>query len=285
MQTSSRRALPLIFALIAGARAAASAQQAPSSPNRPVAPATLRGRVVTPANAPISGADIWIISSDTHATSDSVGAFLFTGLPPGKALVQVRRVGYTLERDTVQLSNEHENVRTYALITESAVLDTVRTVANQQSYLSSRMRAFEERRTSGQGGYFISDSVLRKNENSTLGNLLVGRLPGVHLLKGMTLVSSAKQCRGLVILATPKSSCREKAVADCYVAIYLDGNLYYNAKMAEYTYPVPPPDLRREFDVSNLGGAEFYPGGAASPAGMQANDDGCGALWLWTRER
>jgi hypothetical protein len=247
--------------------------------------AVFRGRVVQAVSgAPIAGADVWIISLEARGATDSAGAFLFRGLRAGLQLVEIRRVGYVVLHDTLRLASDHENVRTYALSAQSTTLDTVKTVAAARKYLSPRLQAFEERRLSGQGGHFLSDSVFRRNENTTLGNLVESRVPGLTLLRGTTLVSTRKQCRGLVILGPRKpSSCRSGGAQDCYVAIYVDGTLYYRAEMADQG--IPPPDFSRAFDVSNFAGAEFYADGAAAPASMHSDDDGCGSLWLWTRER
>ena len=59
--------------------------------------------------------------------------------------------------------------------------------------------------------------------------------------------------------------------------------MYYTAKMADQG--IAPPDISHAFNIPNLAGAEFYADGAASPTGMHSSDDGCGSLWLWTRER
>jgi hypothetical protein len=263
------------------------AAQGAASPATPGSPAVFRGRVLRADGGPIFDADVWLIVIDKHVATDSAGAFRIDGLPAGKQLVQVRHVGFAVERDTIELSADHDNIRTYALAPQSTTLDTVKTVAGQASYLSPRLRAFEERRLSKQGGYFISDSVFRRNESSTLGNLLESRVPGLNVVNGKTLVSGRKHCRGLLFIDDPsakvKSRCKETGISDCYVTIYLDGTLYYTAKMADQG--VAPPDVSRAFNVTNFAGAEFYADGAASPAGMHSNDDGCGSLWLWTRER
>jgi hypothetical protein len=257
------------------------------SPATPGSPAVFRGRVLRADGGPIFDADVWLIVIDKHVATDSAGAFRIDGLPAGKQLVQVRHVGFAVERDTIELSADHDNIRTYALAPQSTTLDTVKTVAGQASYLSPRLRAFEERWLSKQGGYFVSDSVFRRNESSTLGNLLESRVPGLNVVNGKTLVSGRKHCRGLLFIDDPsakvKSRCKETGISDCYVTIYLDGTLYYTAKMADQG--VAPPDVSRAFNVTNFAGAEFYADGAASPAGMHSNDDGCGSLWLWTRER
>jgi carboxypeptidase family protein len=262
----------------------ARAQQRDSLPANPPVSAVFRGRVVRRGAAtPVAGADVWVISADRHESTDSSGVFRFDGLAPGLQLVEVRHVGLDVEHDTIGLSSDHENVRTYALGETSTTLDTVHTIAGANKYLSPRLRAFEERRLSGQGGHFISDSVMRQNENSNLADI-GSRLPGLMVRsvflkdKGFVsaLISTRKPCAGLVLLHSPTCSIQP----NCFVAIYLDGVLQYST-----TLGTDPPDLSREFPISELAGAEYYAGGAASPAGMHSNDDGCGSLWLWTRER
>jgi hypothetical protein len=90
------------------------------------------------------------------------------------------------------------------------------------------------------------------------------------------LVSGRKACRGLAFRSCPTKP-------DCFVAIYVDGTLYYNARMADAR--IPFPDMERDFNPANFAGAEYYTGGASAPVGMHVDDDGCGSLWLWTRER
>src|SRR6185312_4205054 len=132
------------------------------------------------------------------------------------------------------------------------------------------------------GAHFISDSTLRRNENTTLANLVDSRVPGAMLKpmvvpgKGyiMALVSTRKSCAGLALL---HPRCTDPS---CYVAIYLDGVLRFSSKLG-----LDPPDLSRDYNIGDLAGVEFYAGGAASPVGMHSDDDGCGSLWLWTRER
>ena len=136
--------------------------------------AVLRGRVIKiDGGAPIVGAAGWVISTDRHASTDSTGAFHVEGLRAGLMLLEVRRLGYDVRRDTVMLSPSHDNVRTYALSTASATLDTVRTLA--QGGLSPRTRAFDERMQTG-FGHFITDSVFRRNENSSVAERTARRV-------------------------------------------------------------------------------------------------------------
>jgi hypothetical protein len=166
-------------------------------------------------------------------------------------------------------------------VAQAATLDTVHTIAQQQRYLSPALRAFEDRRLSGNGGHFISDRVLRRNENSTLANVIRGRIPGVTF-SGPFLVSSRKQCNGPAFAG----ACR---APNCYVAIFVDGVLEFRSQMAaeirdQTQLRATIPDLAH-LNVSDYAGVEFYADAASAPIGMHSDDDGCGSLYLWTREK
>ncbi len=46
-----------------------------------------------------------------------------------------------------------------------------------------------------------------------------------------------------------------------------------------------PPDLAK-MGVTDLAGIEYYADAASMPIDMHsATDEGCGSLWLWTREK
>ncbi len=247
--------------------------------------AIFRGRVIRiDGGAPIAGADLWVISSDRHASTDSTGAFRLDDLHAGLVLLEVRRLGFDVRRDTVLLSPSHDNVRTYALAASAATLDTVRTLA--EGGISPRMRAFDERMRMG-FGHFITDSVFRRNENTSVAGIIESRIPGVTALGGKTLVSSRKGCMGLAF--EHPHNCQASGAA-CYVTIYLNGALYYTPPPTDTVAPPTPlgagaPDMTRAFRASDFQAAEYYADGATAPAGMHSNDQGCGTLWLWTRER
>jgi hypothetical protein len=245
--------------------------------------ATLHGVVVRATDsAPIPGVEVWLVSSEQRTQTDSVGGFRFTGLTPGAQLLQIRHLGYDVRRDTVTVVVGDENVHRFVLSAQPERLDTVRTIAGQQKYLSPMLRGFEERRLSGSGGHFITDSTFRANEHSTLANLLQSRMPGMmfqYFNERRLAVSTRKACRGAVFL----HGCSSKP--DCFVAIYVDGQLFFNAKLAGKMPPSAWPDMDQTFSVTTLTGAEYYASSATAPSGMQDDDDGCGSLWLWTRER
>jgi len=250
---------------------------------QPEPTASLRGRVVSATDGtPISGADVWVISSQQRVETDSAGAFRLVGLIPGPQLLQIRHVGFQLRRDTVTIRPGVDSAYSFALTPGVAQLDTMRTIAGEQKYLSPMLRGFEERRLSGAGGHFISDSVLRRNENSQLTNVITSRIPGLMLGESRMIVSSRKQCKGPVLLHSANDKCSHGGAPDCFVSVFIDGVLRYSARMAEQG--ARPIDLNHE-SVSNFAGVEYYADNGTAPAGMHSDDEGCGSVWLWTREK
>jgi hypothetical protein len=276
---------PSLLAYVASmATAATLGAQNPPQPPSPHGQsnggATLRGAVTTvPGGAPVGGVDVWVVGADRHAQTDSAGTFSIADLPAGAQIVQLKRIGYDVQRATVTLVAGAETVQRYTMATRVAMLDTMTTLAGKQKYISPMSRGFEDRRSAHAGGYFISDSIMRQSEHSTLLNVVLAHFPSITRNQQRALVSTRKSCRGPAFL--PSKDCQNH-IPDCYVSIYIDGTLLFQAQMREQG--VPLPDLSR-YSTVDYAGAEFYPGGASAPVGMSPNDDGCGTLWLWTREK
>jgi Carboxypeptidase regulatory-like domain len=276
--------LGAILTLFAGRAKAQRADTLAHDSASGVTTARLRG-VVTNQNGktPVPGADVWMVSLDRRARTDSTGEFRVDGLPPGPLLIEIRHIGFDARRETITLDRGKETTQRFSLTPNAQPLDTVRSLAQEPQYISPSLRGFEQRRHSRQGGQFISDSVLRANENTTLANIL-GRIPGATITSGprgsRVLVSTRKGCigRAFTVCTHP----------NCYVEIYIDGVMIYNPTMTEKDPSNPalqPPDLAR-MGLTDFAGIEFYADAASMPIDMHSStDEGCGSLWLWTREK
>ena len=273
--TAGRTTFHLVdWALRAGVLAAAQRGDASS----------LAGSVVNESSgAPIGSADVWLVLDDVRVNTDSSGRFAIHGLSPGRHLVQVRRIGYAVRRDTITLFAGAEADRQFRLTSQAVMLDTVRTIAEGGRYISPALRGFEERRATGQG-HFIAEDELRKNDNRTVPNVL-RRIPGIMIGSGRTgeYAGSTRGGGGSpagVMGPLPRADSGDRtSPRGCWVAVYLDGIPIYTGP------PQPAPDLAR-MQVRDFAAVEFYAGGATMPvqfSQMKASD--CGVLLLWTRER
>jgi hypothetical protein len=166
--------------------------------------------------------------------------------------------------------------REYIVVPQpSATLDTIRAVA-RASGISPALRGFEARRLRGESGQFIDDTELRKHDQETLSNIILGKTSGIRLIPGPT---------GATMLASSRMTCLAGSMTmsgctPCFVTTYMDGMLLYdgNGLTGE------PPDAAR-IAVSDLAGVEFYPVSATAPTEYSRTGGGCGLLLIWTREQ
>jgi hypothetical protein len=155
--------------------------------------------------------------------------------------------------------------------------------AARGGYLSPNQCGFDERRNSHNGGYFVTDSVLRLNDSNC--DVLVSHTPGMRMLHGVSDAEYAFSTRDskqgqLAFLknAAPRSTDGTRIPPQCYVTIYVGGVMVYDmAQMPDG----PVPNLR-DYSVNQFAAIEFYPRQAAMPEQF-SSPSGCGALLFWAR--
>jgi hypothetical protein len=250
----------------------------------------------------ISGVQVTLPDRNRRDTTDERGEFKFTGLAPGRAIVNVRRVGFQAMADTVMLVNGADVEREYVMDVQAFALDSMRVLANTQPKNSIKMAEFEEHRKSGVG-HFIMETELRKNDSRKLEDVITSVTPGLRVYRpdpaarptGEYLASLRASCNG------PAFSCGGSGTA-CPVTLYVDGLLYYNPASTRAATATPAsasarsgfssgivgaqdfPDMSR-FSVRDYSAVEFYAGGASAPEKYNATTNACGVLLLWTRDR
>jgi hypothetical protein len=213
----------------------------------------------------------------TKSTStDSAGRFRLSGVSCGRHEVQVRKIGFTVLRDTVDLVGGQDATRIYTLLAITQ-LDTVRTNADEIQYQTPRLRDFEARRKTRVSGSFIGEATLRQVENHTMATIL-RRVPGLGLVSynGQTYVRSL----GAGMKDQPLSIV-PGAPRGCWSPVYLDGLLIFDGKVDAYT---KPPDMGQFFPL-NLSGVEYYARAGTAPLQFRNTISNCGILLLWTRGR
>jgi hypothetical protein len=225
------------------------------------------------------GVEIRIPQLNGGATTNYMGEFRITRIPPGTYLVSIRSVGFEPLSDSITFVANQAVTREFVLKPIATQLDPVQTQAvAPRKYVSPALNGFEERRLSGKGGYFIADSLMRAAENNRLSDVL-GRIPGIQKIpdRGFTYIASSRSgTDGGLVFQGAKGK-----VTFCAVTIYINGVLRWEGPASATN---PPLDINT-INVSELAGAEFYAGGAAMPVQFNKTGTSCGVLLLWTRER
>lgn len=243
---------------------------------------TLVGTVIADSlGTPVAGAQLTIPSLGLRAIANYLGEFRFSRLPAGMLTIDVHRLGFAAFSDTVTVAANAPTNRDFQMKTQFARLDSVRVTAPERKYISPGLAEFEERRKEGHG-YFVSEEVLRKNNERSMLDVVMGNVPGLTRLRtsprkpNESYVGTMRKCAaGPAIL-----NCKGQS-SSCPVTLYIDGHMVYSGA-ADHDQDVP--DLGA-FAVRDYAGVEYYPGGATTPVKYNATDSGCGLLILWTRER
>jgi hypothetical protein len=231
----------------------------------------------------LAGADVKLSGLVPHVLTDARGVFRVNGLPAGRYAITIRHLGFRTWHDTIDIDAGKRIERDFVMIAQPPELDSVRVVAQGKKWLSPNLQAFEERRLSGQGGHFITDSLLRRNDDRRMGGFIAAYMPGIALVNksGNEYLASTRKCGSGGQLLTCGSG------FTCWVTVYLDGVRIYDATMETYGRGAGAsirPDFGR-MTARDYAAVEFYAGGATIPAQYNATGSDCGVLLLWTRER
>lgn len=233
----------------------------------------------------IGGVEVRLPQLNRTVTTNYLGEFAVAGIPPGRYAVMLRAVGFIPVTDTVEIKPSGVTEREFILAQVVAVLDTMRSTEAGLRRLPPGLAGMEERRRSGQGGYFVTEDILRNNDSRQMAGLISGRIPGVtqvfigsavYLASGRTIGDG-----GPVFRKKPAGSPNQ-----CFVSVYVDGIRTWSGPWdgpADREH-APPPDFGH-MGVNEYAGIEYYPGGASIPLQFNTTGSGCGTLLLWTRDR
>jgi hypothetical protein len=229
-------------------RAVADSDAAPDSAPEPLAgTASVTGVVRGVGGLPVPDAQVRVLGTRGTAVSDPRGRFALGDLPSGTQVLEVRRIGYLLAQQPVELRSGRsvaQDVRLRRIVT----LDSVLVLARR-----SRYREFEERRKRGGFGTFLTEEDIERRhpfESSDLFRMI----PGFRV-SGYGLDAQVQSSRGVgSILMGP-----------CKVNIVLDG-------MANQDINLIHP--------SSIGAMEVYRVGQPAPVQY---DSRCGLIVIWTK--
>lgn len=239
--------------------------------SRAVATSSLAGTVLADSSErPIANAEVIVAALELRTRSDSTGAFVLSGIAPGRHMVVFRAVGYeALSTEMTFAAGERVDadivLRPAAAGSASAQsLARVDVVAASASGNNPRIAEFDERRKMG-FGRFLTQEVFEKSEGRKLSEVLIGKLPGVRTL-------SRQGAR--ILVATRGSISMDPR--PCPVQIIIDDQVR-NPGLGQEMFDID------QVDPSTIAAAEFY---TVSQRPVQFNRAGnapCGTLVIWSR--
>jgi hypothetical protein len=208
------------------------------------------GSVTDTSLAPLSDATAWIVGSRIEVATGENGRFRIVGLPAGKYLLTVRRIGYAALSTAVQVS-EGDTIRLWLSLTRAATaLDTVRVSAKNES---GRLAEFEMRRKYGEGQFMTQAEIEKLN-----------------------LVSASDLLRHFMAVDIRDSALNRRLmpIRSCPFQFFIDG------------VKIPTPHLETDLpSPKELAGIEVYANSASVPLQYKTINGGgfCGVILLWTR--
>jgi Carboxypeptidase regulatory-like domain/TonB-dependent Receptor Plug Domain/Gram-negative bacterial TonB protein C-terminal len=205
------------------------------------------GGVVSSAHVSISGIGI-------PTRSDSAGAFRLWGIPPGSAVLDVRRLGYRPTSIPVTITAGSELSVDIDLVPVPEQLEPVQVRRRAEVY-DSRLAGFNERKLK-HVGYFVTRERLDRMSSARFVDAL-REMPGV----------SMRTLRGGVVTVSIRG-------ARCAPIFYMDG----------FPATSGPMDLDM-IDLSGVEGIEVYGGMSSIPAEFMSvvGGESCGVIAVWSR--
>jgi TonB family protein len=242
---------------VLGVLAASAAQAQPPGSAAPESKGIggIVGVVTDSSGAGIAGAQLTIVGVVGRGGSDASGSFRLIGVPVGRQMLIVRRIGFRPDTSIVTVVRSANITAEVRLAPAPEVMATV-VVDGVRPVVPTRLRGFYER--SGRriaGHYFTAADIERRNPH--LVTDLLRTLPGVRIAQqgGQSVVTfRGQRCPPLVWLDGMPAA-----------AGYLD------------------PDV---VHPTSLAGIEVYPGLASVPANfVLPNGQGLcgGVIALWSR--
>lgn len=209
--------------------------------------ATLSGVVRGSHGEPLANAQVRVLDALPRVLTDSLGRFTLDGLPAGTQQAQVRRIGYLLAQEAVELRSGRTVHAEFAL-TRIVSLDSVLVTARRVRY-----REFDERARHAAFGRFLTEEQIMERRPFSTSDLL-RTIPGFRIMRdgAETHVVSS---RGIYSLFG--GACETNVVID---------------RIPHQDIDLLPP--------SAIAGMEIYPGGSGAPPQYQSS---CGVIIIWTK--
>jgi hypothetical protein len=257
--------------------------------------ATLTGRIVDTAGAPIIGASLRVPQLERSVAVDSTGRFRLEGLTTGRVTVVGEAPGFAGKRAEVTIPATGSVEQNFSLVPNAHVLANVEVRARSRQQLPLKLHEFEQRRNRGTGGRFLGPDDVAKYNGRPLVDALKSVMVGVRFQRNAQGEMNIISQRSL----NPASIRQSANIKPCGIQIWEDGAMLSDPNQSLEMMLPPSGNGGRsistvrvgadhDYDVSNLlsnnyMAVEYYPDLASTPPGFRTGTPSCGILVLWTR--
>lgn len=216
--------------------------------------AALGGVVVSAMSGePVEGAAVVLAELERTAITNAAGRFHIDGVPAGRHVIQVRRLGFADRDGTLTIAPaDTTEVR---LILEETALRIEELTVTAEAGLRGRLADFERRRRTGRGHYITPEDIAGREPRFTSD--LLRTVPGLRVSRSVL---------GRATLWMSRHGDR------CAPIVFLDG------KRA-------PGIHVDDLNAADVLAIEIYRGPAEMPPELERRRRNCGAIVVWTRVR
>lgn len=239
----------------------------------------LTGRIVADGtDKPIAGVEISIPATVRSVISDSLGGFAITGVPAGRYLVVLRKLGHQPFSTMITLANGDGPEYVWAMKPAAPTLAKVEVTA---SLRERRLGAFDEHRRARLGGSFLTAEDLEQERGRALADVLQA-LAGADIVRGTAGAAWFATRRGYdSFMNMPKITLADRArgasAGVCYAAVVVNNVFVYRGNADEQLFDIS------SLDPTEILALEVYKGGSTMPLEYNATRSTCGLLVIWTK--
>ncbi len=219
---------------------------------------------------PLYGVELSLLDPTRLVRTDTGGRAIMQRVASGMHSVRLRRVGYVSIETELSVYGDTAEFD-FVLRRTAAELERV-TIEDRATPAS--LTEFEVRRRMGVG-HFLTDSILRREGQRPLANILASRFPGLTLVPmppptarvGLDLPADLDAFGSMHLEATQPSGLLHDGHATCPIDTYVDG-IWFTESLATV-----PSDL--------IAAVELYDKGSA-PSAYRRPGKACKVLLIWT---
>lgn len=254
---------PSVVALAAVALLAARAASAQE-------PGTLVGVVTNLNGIPVKGAEVRILKYALRAVTNDSGVYIFDAVPPGKLVVEARRIGFKPDEERVTVDPGKRKQLDFEM---EGIPEQLDSVMIREAGGNGRLAEFWNRRMIGVGA-FITRQDLDKRRPYRPSDML-RTITGVRVLSGENAMERPTIVMGRNSVTQQRSRVNSgpQLGGDCKITYYVDG-----------MYVMPGTFHIDDLSPSAIEAVEIYRGPAEIPARYRQRETACGLIAIWTRE-